>query len=589
MSGGSTVPAERPGAIATAAPRRYRWLAVACTLLIAYASLPPAGVAPAVASAGADDGTREYPRIANLYGYWSSTQARAFSRYSLVVSAPLAGSNGALQSLKEGNAATTILAYFESAEADVPGFDGLSIYPGWWLTLAGTTLAAPLDDTSTTVSVTDGSIMAQFLWSNPDVLVDGESMHVTAVNGNTLTVQRGYNSTATSHSPGARIAAHATAWPGAWMLNATTYCPTNPATGQTWVMYLTATAAATLAKAPWDGIFLDSINPEGWAGLNDGALDANNDNVADGGEGPSGTGWGDGVATLVSGIHALAPSAVLVTNGGFLSGSTGEELEHFNGAAWSDQYAVYASLAGPTGTGPDTIVNADTNNTGTQSLQAMRFYLATALMGNGYYAYDSGSDAHGQTWWYDEYDDGAGSSLPSAISASQTSLSVATGTGGRFAAGNVVLVPDGGLSYTDEQMLITAISGDQLTVRRGFNNSTAVAHPALSKVMTTDQLGSGLRWLGRPVGPARYLAGNLLRRDFANGVVLLNATSSAQTVTVGSGFRHIAGTQDPALNNGADVSAVLMIPAQDAVFLVRANSGSRFPFGRWQPVVRRIT
>lgn len=37
----------------------------------------------------------------------------------------------------------------------------------------------------------------------------------------------------------------------------------------------------------------------------------------------------------------------------------------------------------------------------------MRFGLATALLGDGYYAFDNGVFGHDVAWWYDEYD-GAG-------------------------------------------------------------------------------------------------------------------------------------------------------------------------------------
>ncbi len=37
------------------------------------------------------------------------------------------------------------------------------------------------------------------------------------------------------------------------------------------------------------------------------------------------------------------------------------------------------------------------------SYQRMRFGLASALMGDGFYSFDLGKTAHGQFWWYDEY------------------------------------------------------------------------------------------------------------------------------------------------------------------------------------------
>ena len=48
------------------------------------------------------------------------------------------------------------------------------------------------------------------------------------------------------------------------------------------------------------------------------------------------------------------------------------------------------------------------------SYARMRYGLATALMGDGLFAYDYGPDGHGDRWWYDEYGalGGSGSTLP---------------------------------------------------------------------------------------------------------------------------------------------------------------------------------
>ena len=109
--------------------------------------------------------TRAWPTCTRT-GWEGSPQEQAFSRYGLVVSNPPAGPSGAISRLKALSPATDVLVYFDTTAVDVPGFSGLSIYPGWWLTLAGTTLAAPLDATSTTVTVTNGSRIAANLSTN---------------------------------------------------------------------------------------------------------------------------------------------------------------------------------------------------------------------------------------------------------------------------------------------------------------------------------------------------------------------------------------------------------------------------------------
>jgi hypothetical protein len=676
-----------------------------------------------------------YPRIANIYSFSNLGQVPAYAHYGMVVASPAAasGNPSALTSLKSRNPGGRVLVYVGSDFVGISDFNGLTIYPGWWLTLAGTTLAAPLTAVATTVSVVNAASIAALLSSNPDVLVDGESMHVTAVNTsqNTLTVQRGYHSTTATHGAGARLAAHETPEGyGAWMLNVTAYCPHDPATGQTWDDYLSQHTLSLLAAAPWDGVYFDNANPD-ISYLSNGLGDADNDNTADGGNGLTGTAWHDGEAQLLSQTHNGAPNAIIDANGGYYPGLTdGTELEHFPfyNTNWIYGQTQYLQYAGPSAANPMTILNPDTTNTGTQNLQLMREGLATSLMGNGFFSYDYGTASHGQAWWYDEYDNGAGSSLASALTASGTTVSLAPGTGGRFTSGVIVFVPNTAGSALDaEQMLVTAVNGDTLTVQRGYNTTGTQTHAAGTKVVTQAQLDAGTGWLGQPLGPAsqqsatsndqlsnggfettgtgwlspwsfsvtspaaasisqdsnaavgsaaaritvtqanpastwavllsqgnlQVTAGhtytlsfqakadaarsidlvirqgvapytihsnpryglsttwqtytltftapateteqvlfalaqtggtvwlddvhlvqgdpNLWRRDFTNGTVLLNETTSAQTISVGAGYRHILGSQNPALNDGVSVSSVTIPPA-DAVLLVRQGA-----------------
>src|SRR5205814_1851388 len=145
----------------------------------------------------------------------------------------------------------------------------------WWLALAGTTLTTPLDASSTTIHVANASIISNNLAKGPDLLVDRESMHIISVNTstNTLTVQRGYYSTATSHSAGVRVAAHASNWSGVWMLNITPYCPSDPSTGLTWASALAKRAASDVNAGSWDGVFYDNAN-QSWVSFANGQLDA---------------------------------------------------------------------------------------------------------------------------------------------------------------------------------------------------------------------------------------------------------------------------------------------------------------------------
>ena len=57
-------------------------------------------------------------------------------------------------------------------------------------------------------------------------------------------------------------------------------------------------------------------------------------------------------------------------------------------------------------------------------------------------------------------------------------------------------------------------------------------------------------------------------RDFQNGVVLVNPTSSMKTVKLEPGLRRLAGNQDPAVNNGSAVGQVTLGP-KDGIVLLR--------------------
>jgi hypothetical protein len=75
-------------------------------------------------------------------------------------------------------------------------------------------------------------------------------------------------------------------------------------------------------------------------------------------------------------------------------------------------------------------------------------------------------------------------------------------------------------------------------------------------------------YLGKALGPPTKLASGVWRRDFENGISLNNSTGSTQTVSLGRTFRHLTGTQDPTVNNGAAVTSAT-IPDQDGLILLR--------------------
>ncbi len=84
--------------------------------------------------------------------------------------------------------------------------------------------------------------------------------------------------------------------------------------------------------------------------------------------------------------------------------------------------------------------------------------------------------------------------------------------------------------------------------------------------------------LGTATGPAVSLSGKtsftqggVWRRDYANGIVLVNAGSQPAGVDLGGNYEKILGTQDPTVNNGAVVDQVT-IGAHDGIILLKTFS-----------------
>jgi hypothetical protein len=71
------------------------------------------------------------------------------------------------------------------------------------------------------------------------------------------------------------------------------------------------------------------------------------------------------------------------------------------------------------------------------------------------------------------------------------------------------------------------------------------------------------------VDDCHYQAGatSIYRRDFQNGIVLINPSNGALTLPLEHAYRKISGTADPAVNDGTSVTTVT-VPPSDALFLI---------------------
>jgi Hypothetical glycosyl hydrolase family 15 len=162
----------------------------------------------------------------------------------------------------------------------------------------------------------------------------------------------------------------------------------------------------------------------------------------------------------------------------------------------------------------------------TAQLTQLRFGLASALMFNGYYA-TSNTNATGGgytgAYWLDEY----------AVNASGTAVvpTDATASAARAAKG-------------------------------WLGSPLAAAYNVAAPGQTL--------WSVLSTGPTNAANTSVWRRDFTNGIVLVNPTGSAvNNINLGGMFKKINGVIDPAFNNGATGLTTISLPSHTGIVLHR--------------------
>ncbi len=277
-------------------------------------------------------------------------------------------------------------------------------------------------------------------------------------------------------------------WPRLRAINVT-----NPDWQDFNVSYLTN----KLGMSSWDGIMYDMVDAEiGHYSQN--GIDINNDGSADS-IGLVNQKWREGMAQLFSKTRrALGDGKLIITNGNsvdmYQPNINGRIFENFptpwegNGSWQATMYQYLRRLPGLNKTPATYIINATTNNTGRMNdYRKLRFGLASALLGDGYFSFDFGDQSHQQLWWYDEYDVKLGRAETSYFNL---------------------------LDPNDD-----------------------------------------------------YVKAGLWRRDFENGVAIVNSTSREQLyIFKHEEFEKIKGAQDPGINNGAKINYIRLAP-NDGVIL----------------------
>ncbi len=159
-----------------------------------------------------------------------------------------------------------------------------------------------------------------------------------------------------------------------------------------------------LAKHPWDGIFLDNVLDQ-----------INNTNLTN-------NKWQIGMKKLLENTRKeLGNNKIILVNSSsytknYINGRLYESWPDKWQGGWTGQMNDYKNLNNSISHLPQIVIlNPNTNNTGNgHDYKKIRFGLSSALLENGYFAFDYGTQDHSQLWWYDEYNTNLGQPISSA-------------------------------------------------------------------------------------------------------------------------------------------------------------------------------
>lgn len=393
-------------------------------LIIAFFGLIP--VSPANAA-------NTYPRLANFYLYSPihDSEVAAFAKWDVLIFHMLSTQNSAAQikRIRQLNPDIKILVYLASQEFPIDHYRQWDLLPNG---LMKQELSGITDD----------------MW-----LRDNDGDHVIF-------------------------------WGSNWMLNIT---------NDRWTDYLsTFVADKLLSTGLFDGVFYDnSWYSVSW--VNGGAIDADRNGVNDD-KAKLDAAWRAGMSRLYQETRAKAGKQIMIIgNGdqGYYGDINGIYFENFSTnsyISWEEKIRLY-NLSQNTSVSPQSAIIGNTSADPAKAqidYQKMRFGLTSALLGDGYYAYDAGSNSHAEKWWYDEYDVNLGEALGSA----------------------------------------------------------------------TPQMG----------GAGYYK--DVWKREFTNGIAVVNSLAEKKEVDLGGEFEKIIGAQDPQTNDGGIVSKI-NVAAKDGLLLLK--------------------
>jgi hypothetical protein len=370
----------------------------------------------------------------------------------------------------------------------------------------------------------------------------------------------------------------------------------------------------------WDGIFYD-VYADNIAWICRDIKDANKNHIPEYDHSHNGSEprfndlWSSGMISLVKNTLHLEPKVLLMGNGlhttatSYLNGRMQESYNRNHGN-FSGLASIYKYLVDVTRKPAISILNGITTNgnVNPSDYLSMRFSLISAMIIGAYSSFDFGDKYHCETLWFDEYSvkrngDVAAltTSLTQNIDYIQLDIPVESTSG--FPNRGLILIDGEQIYYMSKTS--NSFRAANTDFGRGYPLSTGkydlrAPHNAGADVIL--YLNSFTGYLGSPKseaydannpgvklhdlfevcmwncdnveGASENINSRVWRRDFENGIVLLNPSNNTKVVN-GLGnqkFRKIKGIQDPVHNDGRLVNDSITIGPEDGYILMRAKN-----------------
>jgi len=414
-------------------------------------------------------------------------------------------------------------------------------------------------------------------------------------------------------------------WPGTQMLNIAAGQP--EISSIKWNTYLAHIISdSILNNSRWDGVYIDNC----WSTVSwkDPLMDVTGDGIADKAYKIDSL-WKSGMDVMLAQIRAKYPTKIVVGNGGYaygkyLNGALFEDFPKWGG--WYRLFDTYKQFDTLAVSKQFNIINSTTSNTGKQDLRNMRFGLASALMGNGFYSYDYGANDHSQHWWFDEYDVDLGEPLEPAqcigksiLSSNNFESGIGEWEAGDWEMTSSIIVDTKTKSNafrvvtSGKEKWNNVLSSPQLSIGKGAMlkcsmkvsvesvDSGAILYAALRK---GDDFENELSLGSKPIsinsdsvfifycdstvvesgyslcigltGKGTVLIDDITiestenlaySRRFERGVVLLNPSPVSKSFSYPE-YHRFKGVQDPVHNDGSSATTITLAPS-DGILLVR--------------------